>query len=237
MENKLQCSASGVLSTARSRHFNLHPSHLSRRSLRFHPQKPSRASLFSRSTSELLAPGILLEPRPAAPWLSEIDYPKNITRSRGGAASPPVTSHINGGRARPRARRRLSLPLQMLWRKPVSAVRSQRAQKPLWQPDHGAPRKLHPCNTNNPSAAAALRWRPLIPAPPCELQHSNTHTASGNGCNPPLGFYNQRNEIFKGFASRCIFPKYCGAHLPGGDSDDSIKHMNEGNCHVDVAEH
>lgn len=33
-----------------------------------------------------------------------------------------------------------------------------------------------------------------------------------------------------------FFSKYCSAHLPGGDSDDSIKHTNEENCHVDVAE-
>lgn len=52
-----------------------------------------------------------------------------------------------------------------------------------------------------------------------------------------LGFYNQRNEIFKSLALPCISPKYCCAHLLSGDSDDSIKHMNEGNCHVDLAKH
>lgn len=125
----------------------------------------------------------------------------------------------------------------MLCRKPVGAIQGQRAQKPLWQPGPRCSEEAAPCNTNKPSAAAALRWRPLIPAPPCELQHSNTHTASGNGCYPPLSFYNQRNEIFRGLDSQCISPKYCCARLRGGDSDDSIKHMNEGNCHVDVAEH
>lgn len=96
MENKLQCSASGALSTAWSRHFNLHPS---RRSLCFHPQKPSRAPLSP-------APRLNFWPRdpvrtsPSRPLaLGNRLSQKHHTLARG-AASPPVTSHINGGRAR-----------------------------------------------------------------------------------------------------------------------------------------
>lgn len=37
------------------------------------------------------------------------------------------------------------------------------------------------------------------------------------------------------FQQRFFPPKYCCPHLLGGNSDDSIKHVNEENCHVDVA--
>lgn len=103
-----------------------------------------------------------------------------------------------------------------------------------------------PCNTNNPSATAAQQLWLLIPVPPCKVQNCNTHTALGNGCpSPPTPGFNiafHSDEIFKSIVSQGPFhsgicPKYCCAHLLGGDSDDSIKHMNGESCHADVAEH
>lgn len=90
------------------------------------------------SLSELLAPRILLESHPDAPWLLKIDEPKKSTHTQ----NPPMTSYISV--CVPCVCRCLSLPPQTLCRKPVSRGHSQRAPQPLWQPDLAALRKLHP---------------------------------------------------------------------------------------------
>ena len=53
----------------------------------------------------------------------------------------------------------------------------------------------------------------------------------------PPKWWNIQKHCFAGPFDSGICPKYCCAHLLGGDSDDSIKHMNGESCHVDVAEH
>lgn len=240
MENKLQCSVSESFQRCGSHHFNLHPSCLSSHSLCFHPQKLSLTHL-SLSLSVYLSlnfwPQNPVGSSPTCPLALKNRLSKNITHLPRHTKSTHDVIHQQSV---------CIMCVSLLISVSTDALQKASQQRP--EPTHSTaslaarPRcaeETAPCNTNNPSAAAVLQCRLLILVPPCKVQHCNTHTALGNGCYPPPGIYKafQSNEIFKSIVSQCIFPKYCSAHLLGADSDDSIKHMNEENCHVDVAEH
>lgn len=126
MENKLQCAVSESFQRCGSHHFNLHPSCLSSHSLCFHPQKLSLTHLsLSLSLSIFLwtfGLRILLEPHPHAPWLLKIDYQKT-SHTCPDTPNPPMTSYINRVCVLCVCHC-LSLPPQMLCRKPVSRGRA-----------------------------------------------------------------------------------------------------------------
>lgn len=148
-------------------------------------------------------PRILLEPHPEAPLALKNRWTKNITHLH--RHTKPTHDVIRQQSVwAPCVCRCLSLPPQTL-RSKASQQRPQpeRSTASLAARPHCA-EETAPCNTNNPSATAALQHQLLILVPPCEVQHCNTHTALGNECHLPLGFNMpfQCDEIFKSIVSQ-----------------------------------
>lgn len=125
----------GVFSTARSRHFNLHPSHLPCRSLCFHPQTLSRASL-PRARCLNFWPRDPVRTSPTCPpalrnRLSE-ENAHDVAHRRRARAPPHVCVAAYLRRCRCSAESQ-SAPSR------ANAFRSLSGS-----PDRAAPRKLHP---------------------------------------------------------------------------------------------